>query len=462
MTASTRATASTVDLERAQDAELIRAASASMARSSGFTRERGALLCNGRHVMELLTEAGVGTPAYVYDLDAVGASARAIVAALGRSGTCAYAIKANGAGPIVSRIVREGCGIDVVSGGELRVALACGAPPSAIVYSGVAKRDDELDLAIGKGIRSIHAESVEEIERIAARARGSGKQGVSIALRINPAVEVDTHAHVATGHDEAKFGISRDDFGRALDCVRAAFKELRLIGLSGHVGSQLMEPAPYLAGMRVICELATRARALRFPLQYVDAGGGYGVPYRDDQRATPAAAFIEAALAELRAQRLDDLALMIEPGRALVASHGVLVSRVIQPKRSLVSGVEQRWLLIDAGMNDLIRPALYQAHHRIEPLVFDAKETIKDWRVAGPVCESSDDFGMHPLPDPPPPLVAIRDAGAYGRSMASTYNTRPLAAEVFVAGGSVVAVRRACSVDAIAHEEAHGATPIER
>ncbi|GAC1358442.1 MAG: diaminopimelate decarboxylase [Polyangiales bacterium] len=422
----------------------------------GIVRDaRRALCCGGRRLDELLAAAGVPTPAYVYDLDAIGLGARTMVDALGRSGLCCYAIKANHAAPIVGRLLLERCGVDVVSGGELQLALACGAEPSRIVYSGVAKRDDELDLAIRTRIRAIHAESVEELDRIAVRARALGAQ-VPIGIRVNPDVEADTHSHIATGHDEAKFGIARDDLGRALDCVRGHGDALRLVGMSVHVGSQLMTPEPYVAGVRVLCELAVAVRNKGFPLQYVDAGGGFGVAYRDDHRPTPPATFIHAALAELHARRLDDLAFLIEPGRALVAAHGVLVTRTIQPKRARGRGGERRWLLIDAGMNDLIRPALYQAHHRIEPIVIDAKETVVSWRVAGPVCESSDDFGLHPLPDPPPPVLAIRDAGAYGRSMASTYNARPIASEVFVAGGEVIAVRRAQPLDALVADEIDG------
>jgi diaminopimelate decarboxylase len=414
----------------------------------GIVRDaRGVLTCNGRRIESLLEDARVGTPAYLYDLDAVATSARMIAQALGR-GLCCYAIKANGAAPIVSRILMEGCGIDVVSGGELRVALACGADPSRIVYSGVAKRDDEIDLALATGLKGIHVESVEEIERIAARAR-EAKKSAPIAIRLNPDIEADTHAHIATGHDEAKFGIARNDLPRALDAVRA-LRELRLVGMSVHVGSQLMTPDPYLEGVRVLADVVTAVRAKGFPLEYVDPGGGWAIAYRDDQKPKPPATFVHAALAELHARRLGDLQLVVEPGRALVGAHGVLVTRVIQTKRS---HGDRRWLLIDAGMNDLIRPALYQAHHRVEPLVLDAKETVVTWRVAGPVCESSDDFGTHAFPDPPPSMVVVRDAGAYGRSMASQYNARPIAAEVFVSGGEVVAVRRAKSIDDVVSDE---------
>lgn len=415
--------------------------------------ERGVLRLGGAPVREILARASVTTPAYVYDLDAIRASARGVVDALSSRGLCCYAIKANGAAPIVRTIVSTGCGVDVVSGGELRLALACGARADSIVYSGVAKRDDEIDLAIGAGIKAIHAESVEEVERTVARARALGKSGVPVTLRINPSIEADTHANIATGHDEAKFGIARDDVPRALEVIRASGGAARLVGLSSHVGSMLLDVAPYAAAATVLAELAIAARAQGFALEYLDTGGGFGIAYRDDQRALPGAAFVTAGRAALDARGLSDLAMLVEPGRALVAPHGILVARVIQAKRSSAGGVARRWLLVDAGMNDLIRPALYQAHHRIEPLETADGAALVPWRVAGPVCESSDDFGVHPLPEAPGDLVAIRDAGAYGRSMASTYNARPVASEVFVEGGAVAAVRPARSVEDLVRDE---------
>lgn len=390
---------------------------------------RGEVTVLGAPLSAILAEAGVRTPAYVYDVAAVRAAATALVGALGDRGLCCYAIKANGAEPIARAIVEAGCGVDVVSGGELRLALAAGARPEHVVYSGVAKRDEELDQAIHAGIKGIHAESVEELERIVRRARALDRTAVPVGMRINPGVEVDTHAHIATGHDEAKFGIARLDLPRALDVIRASEGRVRLVGLSGHVGSMLMDAAPYAEGAGVVADLAREVRGLGFALEYVDVGGGYGVAYRDDQRAPDGPTFVRAGRAALDAHGLADLPMLIEPGRALVAAYGILVAEVIQPKRS----GDRRWLLVDAGMNDLLRPALYQAHHRIEPLVDDGAPRLP-WRVAGPVCESSDDFGTHPLPDPPPPHVVVREAGAYGRSMASTYNQRPIAPEVFVDG----------------------------
>lgn len=408
--------------------------------------EDGVLRLGGVALESVLDEPGVTTPAFVYDIDAIETNARAIASALNNRGLCCYAIKANGAAPIVRAIVRAGCGIDVVSGGELRLALACGAKPATIVYSGVAKRDDEIDFALAKGIRAIHCESVEELERVHARTKATSVRHARVGLRINPSIEADTHAHIATGHDEAKFGIAREDLRRALDVIRASEGALELVGISSHVGSMLMTTEPYVAAVAVLCGIVEEVLGQGFSLQYIDAGGGFGVPYRDDQQATPGPQFVHAAREAIDRAGLAELPMVIEPGRALVAPYGVLLSRVIQSKRSGT----RRWLLIDAGMNDLIRPALYQAHHRIVPLTAARQgdgDTVR-YRVAGPVCESSDDFGEHPLPDPPPAVVAIREAGAYGRAMSSTYNARPLACEVFLAGGRVAEVRPAKDLDA--------------
>jgi diaminopimelate decarboxylase len=412
----------------------------------------GVLRLGGVPLDAIVREPGVTTPAFIYDLDAIESNARSIVAALGDRGLCCYAIKANGAAPIVRKLVSVGCGVDVVSGGELRLALACGARPDTIVYSGVAKRDDEIDHALSVGVRAIHAESVEELERVLARALTAKIRHARVGIRVNPSVEAETHRNIATGHDEAKFGISRADLPRALDVIRDSDGCLELAGVSSHVGSMLLTTKPYVAAVEVLCGVVEEVLARGFSLRYVDAGGGYGVAYRDDQTAASGAAFVTAARETLDRAGLAEFPLVIEPGRSLVAPYGVLLSRVIQPKRSNAGGVARRWLLIDAGMNDLIRPALYQAHHRILAVRSDGSPAVP-WRVAGPVCESSDDFGEHALPDPPPDLVAIREAGAYGRSMASTYNARPIAAEVFLAAGRIQSVRPSRGVEALVESE---------
>ena len=428
-------------------------------------------------LLGLAREARIGTPSYVYDLGGIAAEARALTVAFdGAPHLVAYAVKANSAGPIVRALAREGCGADVVSGGELRVALLCGVRPGQIVYSGVAKTDDEIDYAIQAGERGILAlqiESVEELHRIDARARAAARTA-QIAIRVNPGLEKEaagTHAHVATGHDEAKFGVARDDVPAALSLAHRS-KHVELVGVSVHVGSQLVSTDAYVSGGRTAFEVARAARERGAALRFVGTGGGFGIDYGDGCAVKPAD-FVRAIRVEQRAAGLDDLALHVEPGRSLVAAHGVLVSRIIQTKRapylvasggSLAEAPERAWLIIDAGMNDLLRPALYQARHRIVPLIDakgenagvlsarrqapgSARRDPRTYRVVGPVCESADDFGEHDaLADSG--FVAILDAGAYGFTMASEYNGRGLPAEVFVREGKVVAVSERASVDA--------------
>lgn len=409
----------------------------------------------------ILSRAGVTTPVYVYDLDAITRVGRAASEAFGRDGDLvAYAVKANSAGPIVRAFAREGLGADVVSGAELRLAMGAGIPPERIVFSGVAKRDEELDLAMSageSGILAIQAESIEEILRIEARARAFGRKA-RVSIRVNPAIEkrvLGTHDHIATGHDEAKFGVPLADVPHAVD-VAAGSDALAFVGLAVHVGSQLATPEPYLASARALFDLVKSLRAsgkLGADFRFLDTGGGFGIAY-DGRDATAPAAFVRA-LAELReASGLGDLRSVVEPGRSLVGPHGIVLTRVIQTKRA--KNAERRWVMIDCGMNDLVRPALYQARHRIVPASGECGSTIDDpspsadraWRVVGPVCESTDDFGVHAFDEEPHGLLAILDAGAYGFSMASQYNGRAIPSEVFLSGGEVAHVLRGASADA--------------
>ena len=399
----------------------------------------GRATLGGIAIEDLLASAGTGTPAYLYDLDAIAEEARDLRSGFGHNRhLVAYAVKANSAGRIIRTLAKQGCGADVVSGGELELALRAGIAPGDIVFSGVAKLDDELDMAIGsgdEGIAAIQAESVEELVRIAARAR-TQKRRARVSLRVNPNVEADVHAHIATGHDEAKFGILRDDLPEAFDTI-AKHEELRLVGLSSHVGSQLTTTEPYLEAARVLLEVVRDAESRLGQLELVDFGGGFGIDYGKGCEARPAD-FAREISALVNEAGLSRLRVVVEPGRSLVAPHGVLVASVVQTKASRTG---RRWLMIDAGMNDLLRPALYQARHRIEPLTWDPSQPHASYRVVGPICESSDDFGSFELPVAPFSAVVIRDAGAYGYTMASQYNGRALPAEVFVAGGKVVSAR---------------------
>jgi diaminopimelate decarboxylase len=410
------------------------------------TRRVDGMLCLAAHALNEVicgeAELGktVGTPTYVYDLDGMAAEARALHAAFGGAPhEVFYAVKANSAGPIVKALAAEGCGADVVSGAELLLALRCGVEPNRIVYSGVAKRDDELDLAIGtgdSGISAINLESIEEIPRVLARAKALSRVA-RISLRINPGVdtdELDTHSYIATGHDEAKFGVPLESLGEAAAQLEDARSHLRLVGITAHAGSQLTSVDAYLASARRVFETARSFRA-RFPLEIVDTGGGFGIDYGTGCPVRPGD-FIVTTQKVQRDCGVSDLRLGCEPGRALVGAYGVLLARVIQRKVAL-GDPPRRWMMIDAGMNDLMRPALYQARHRIVPLEMPTSSRLLPYRVVGPVCESSDDFGIHELPEEPFDDVALLDAGAYGFSMASRYNGRALPAEVFLQGGRI-------------------------
>ncbi len=396
---------------------------------------------------DLFGGEAAGTPAYVYDLDGMAAAARELVAGFGGAPhLVAYAVKANSAGPVIRAIAAAGCGAEVVSGGELALVLKAGVAPDRVLYSGVAKRAAEIDLAIGAGDRGIAAlqlESIAEIARVEARAKALGRTA-RVGLRINPGVEADTHEKVATGHDEAKFGVALEDLDDAFEALGAS-KHVSFVAVGCHVGSQLTETSTYLEAARRVLHVATRWEQDHPALELVDFGGGFGVDYGVGCKASPRD-FARAAVALLEAEGFPGRRVTVEPGRSLVAEHGVLVARVVSSKASR-SG--RRWLLIDAGMNDLMRPALYGAHHRIEPLdAAPPTQSGEGHRVVGPVCESSDDFGVHRFASPLPELVVIRDAGAYGFTMASEYNGRPLPAEIFLSAGRVASIKPARPVDA--------------
>lgn len=390
----------------------------------------------GEPLVDLLGRAGCPTPCYVYDLGAMAAEARALAAGFEDAPhLVAYAVKANSAGPVVRALAAAGCGCEVGSAAELELALASGVAPRAILLSGVAKSDAEIDRAIGADILAIQLDSVSEVARVRARAVAAGRRA-RVTLRVNPDVEADTHAHIATGHGEAKFGIALDDLPEAwAELARAP--ELALCGLGGHVGSQLVSTDAYLRAAERLFELVREREREHGPLELVDLGGGFGIDYGQGCPVRPAdfARGIRLLAARMGMGRRR---LVVEPGRALVGPFGVLVAGVLGTKRSYA----QRWLMIDAGMNDLLRPALYGARHRVEALDTATGNARATYRVVGPVCESADDFGAFELPDPPPERVLLRDAGAYGYTMASHYNGRALPAEIFVGRGGTLSVGR--------------------
>ena len=379
-----------------------------------------------------------GTPTWVYSAGALRRRARLLLSALRDAGLDAsvhFAAKANDSLAVLRVLHAEGLGADVVSGGEFRAARAAGIPAGAIVFSGVGKTPAELAHALAEGVMQVNAESAEELDMIEAAARATGRTA-PVALRINPDVDARTHAKISTGRAENKFGIAWTD-APALYARVASTPGLRPVGLAVHIGSQITDGmAGFRAAYARVADLATGLLARGLPVERLDCGGGLGIPYRDEIVPTPAAwaGAIRATLGPL------GLPVMMEPGRWIVGPAGVLLASVVLQKR----GVGRRFVVLDAAMNDLIRPAMYEAWHGILPVAphgLHAPLTPAD--VVGPVCESGDTFTRgRALPDlPPGSLVAFLDAGAYGATMSSTYNARPLAAEVLVDGARYAVTR---------------------
>lgn len=385
------------------------------------------------------------TPTWVYAASAIVGRCRALAAALVEAGLNArihYAMKANDALAIVRLLGSLGAGADVVSGGEFHAARAAGIAPADIVFSGVGKTEAELRTALAAGVGQINVESAEELAMLGAIAESMGLRA-PVALRVNPDVDAGTHAKITTGRAENKFGIPIGD-APALYARAADSPGIRLRGVAVHIGSQITALAPYRAAYARLAELVRSLRAAGLPVERIDCGGGLGIPYRNEPTPSP------LAFAHLLRETLGGfgLTLMVEPGRWLVGPAGVLLARVILAKQ----GAARRFVILDAGMNDLIRPALYEAWHAIVPV------SAGRWRaplapadVVGPVCESSDRFAAgRMLPAlGPGELVAILDAGAYSAVMSSTYNARPLAAAVMVRRAEAVVIRPRQGIEAL-------------
>jgi diaminopimelate decarboxylase len=394
--------------------------------------------------------ADTGTPAYVYDLDAVAAAYRRVAAAFEPLGArVLYAVKANANLAVLGTLAGLGSGFDVVSGGELVRVLRAGGDPEACVFAGVGKTTEELAMAVGHGV-TVHVESADELDALQAVAARL-ERPARFAIRVNPDVEVDTHVNIQTGHDEAKFGVPVAVAHELLG--RAARGELPLcdpVGVHVHVGSQLPDPEGVAAGARVGLEVLEAGRAAGLALDWLDVGGGLPVDYAGGSALGPE--LFAAALAPLLAG--GNVRLAVEPGRALVARAGVLVASVLYRKHRSAG----RMLVVDTGMHHLLRPALYQAVHRVRPL--RAAPLAGPTEVVGPICESTDVLATEAdLPDlAPGELVAFMDAGAYGMTMASNYNGQPRPAEIVVAGGVArVARRRESWEEQLAWETGTGA-----
>jgi len=403
---------------------------------TAFAYRDGVLHAEGVSLAHLADE--VGTPLYVYAAGAIEASYDAYARGLADAGLralVAYGVKANDNLAVIATLARRGAGADVVSGGEIARAIAAGIVPGRIIYSGVGKTPAEIVQALDAGIRQFNVESAAEIDTI---ARIAGDHGVTapVALRVNPDVDAGTHHKIATGRKGDKFGVDMVD-APALYARMAADRRLAPRGLALHIGSQILSLAPFRAAFGALAGLARTLRAEGLPVATLDFGGGLGVAYRDDAEA-PSRADYGRVIAEAIGDLLVDVA--IEPGRSIVAMAGVLVTRIVATKESHGT----RFVVVDAAMNDLLRPAMYDAYHGIRPVVRPRTEDESLVDVVGPICESSDVFARaRPMPPVAARHVLVIDAaGAYGRVMASCYNARPLIPEVMVRGDRAEIIRR--------------------
>jgi diaminopimelate decarboxylase len=374
-----------------------------------------------------------GTPCYVYSRAALTKAYRAFDAAFaGRDHLVCYAVKANSNLAILNLLARLGSGFDIVSGGELERVLAAGGPPAKVVFSGVGKSEDEIRRALAAGVMCFNIESGSELERLDRIAAESGVIA-PIGVRVNPDVDAGTHPYIATGLRENKFGVA---YSEALALYRRArnLAHVRITGIGCHIGSQLMEMAPFTAALQRVLELADRLRAEGIPVAHVDAGGGLGIRYqpRDDPPAVETYARELLACLGNRPYKL-----LIEPGRSLAGNAGLLLTRVEYLKR----GPERNFAVVDAAMNDLMRPALYDAWHEVLP-VRESGDEASCYEIVGPVCESGDFLARdRMLALAEGDLLAIMSAGAYGMSMSSNYNTRARAPEIMVDGGATHLIR---------------------
>jgi diaminopimelate decarboxylase len=382
--------------------------------------------------------AQVGTPFYCYSTATLTRHFNVLQQALsGLDATICFAVKANSNIAVIRTLGLLGAGADVVSEGELRRALSAGIPPERIVFSGVGKTRGELALALDLGILQINVESEPELLLLDEMARERGVKAVT-GVRVNPDIDAQTHAKITTGRKENKFGI---EWTMALDVLRKAHRlpGIELTSIAMHIGSQLTELAPFRAAFGRLRDLVTTLRAEKIPIRRLDLGGGLGVPYEHDKNDLPP---LPADYGALVRETLGDLgcALLLEPGRLLVGNAGILISQVLFVKQ----GSNRTFLICDAAMNDLLRPAMYDAHHDIRPVQqARAAQALHPYDVVGPVCETGDTFARKRLLPPVKPgdLIAFVTAGAYGATMASTYNSRPLIPEVLVKGDQFAVVR---------------------
>lgn len=394
-----------------------------------FSSRDGALWCEETPLAALAAE--VDTPCYVYSRAALLERARAFMAASGDALVC-YAVKANGNPTIIRELAAVGLGADVTSGGELFLARHAGIDPAWIIYSGVGKRREEIAAALDAGIRALHVESEMELGVVAEEAERAGRVA-SIGVRVNPNISAETHPYISTGLHGHKFGVPRE---RAAAILRVAADHpwLRPVGVAAHIGSQIVDLDPFAQSVAFLLDFAEELRAAGIPLDYIDAGGGLGIDYTT--AAPEISAWVRTVAGPIQAA---GYRLVLEPGRSIVGPTGALLARVVYTKTQ----GQKRFVIVDAGMTDLIRPMLYQAHHPIVAVSERAGEP-EAVDVVGPVCETSDTLARDRVLPPleAGDLIAVLHAGAYGFAMSSNYNGHLRPAEVLVDGPTFSVIRR--------------------
>ena len=402
-----------------------------------LARQADDLWLDGVRLADLAAE--FGTPLYAYSRGAMTAAATAYLQALrGRPHLLCYAMKANSSLAVIKTFADLGLGFDIVSGGELARVIAAGGDPAKVVFSGVGKTRAEMQEALLAGVKCFNVESELELQLLSEVACRLGRTA-AVSLRINPDVDAKTHPYISTGLKSNKFGIAH---GRAREVYAQAARlpGLRVVGIDCHIGSQITEIAPYLDALDRLLDLIELIEADGIPIAHIDLGGGLGITYTDEQ--PPAAdVLVRALLARIDARGHGQREVLLEPGRSLVGNAGVLLTEALVLK----PGTDKNFCIVDAAMNDLVRPAMYQAWMAIVPCQQrDPQATPPlSWDIVGPICESGDWLGRdRSLSLQAGDLLAVLSAGAYGMSMASNYNTRPRAAEVMVDAGRVMLVRR--------------------
>jgi diaminopimelate decarboxylase len=403
-----------------------------------FTYKNGELCCEGVPVKAVAQR--VGTPFYLYSSNTLVNHVRAFGSAFaGVPHLICFALKANANGSVLRVLGREGAGADIVSGGELFRALRAGIDPRKIVYAGVGKRRDEVEYALKMGILMFNVESGEELLAIDQAARDMHVRA-RIALRVNPDIDPKTHAYISTGLKKNKFGIPID---QALEYYQTArgLQNIEVVGVHQHIGSQITEVQPFVDALDRLLGFVKELRAAGINIKYLNIGGGLGITYKDETPPHPR----ELAQAIGPLLQESGCTLVLEPGRAIVGNAGILVTRVLYHKDSDV----KKFVIVDAGMNDLIRPSLYDAYHEILPVVESRAAVRESADVVGPICESGDFLARErdlPVVEQGG-LLAVMGAGAYGFSMSSNYNSRPRVAEVMAKGNEFFVIRERESYD---------------